>query len=64
MDGVDFTPTDRNILFGYHFKSIAVAGPIVRKYLDLMRGDIRVESRPEEGSTFTFSLPRSVPLDT
>jgi carbon starvation protein len=29
MDGVDFMPTNRNILFGYHFKSIAAAGPIV-----------------------------------
>ncbi|HYY88441.1 MAG TPA: carbon starvation CstA family protein [Chloroflexota bacterium] len=29
MDGVDFVPTSRNILYGYHFKSIAAAGPIV-----------------------------------
>ncbi len=29
MDGVDFMPTNRNILFGYHFKSVAAAGPIV-----------------------------------
>src|SRR5205823_10979015 len=29
MDGVDFMPTNRNILFGYHFNSIAAAGPIV-----------------------------------
>src|SRR5713101_7063987 len=29
MDGVDFMPTNRNILFGYHFKSIAAAGPII-----------------------------------
>jgi len=29
MDGVDFMPTNRDILFGYHFKSIAAAGPIV-----------------------------------
>src|SRR3989304_6305536 len=29
MDGVDFMPTNRNILFGYHFKFIAAAGPIV-----------------------------------
>src|SRR5438552_10130192 len=29
MDGADFMPTNRNILFGYHFKSIAAAGPIV-----------------------------------
>jgi carbon starvation protein len=29
MDGVDFMPTSRSILYGYHFKSIAAAGPIV-----------------------------------
>ena len=29
MDGVDFMPTNRHILYGYHFKSIAAAGPIV-----------------------------------
>ncbi len=29
MDGVDFMPTGRNVLFGYHFKSVAAAGPIV-----------------------------------
>src|SRR5919202_1641178 len=29
MDGVDFVPASRNILYGYHFKSIAAAGPIV-----------------------------------
>jgi carbon starvation protein len=29
MDGVDFMPTNRNVLYGYHFKSIAAAGPIV-----------------------------------
>jgi len=29
MDGVDFMPTSKNILYGYHFKSIAAAGPIV-----------------------------------
>jgi len=29
MDGVDFTPTSRNVLFGYQFKSIAALGPIV-----------------------------------
>ena len=28
MDGVDFTPADRNVLFGYQFKSIAALGPI------------------------------------
>jgi carbon starvation protein len=29
MDGVDFMPASRNVLYGYHFKSIAAAGPIV-----------------------------------
>jgi len=29
VDGVDFMPTSRNVLYGYHFKSIAAAGPIV-----------------------------------
>jgi carbon starvation protein len=29
LDGVDFVPTRRNVLYGYHFKSIAAAGPIV-----------------------------------
>ncbi len=29
MDGVDFIPSGRNILFGYQFKSIAALGPIV-----------------------------------
>jgi len=28
MDGVDFTPAARNVLFGYQFKSIAALGPI------------------------------------
>ncbi len=29
LDGVDFMPTSRNVLYGYHFKSVAAAGPIV-----------------------------------
>jgi len=29
MDGVDFIPANRNVLFGYQFKSIAALGPIV-----------------------------------
>jgi len=28
MDGVDFTPAGKNVLFGYQFKSIAALGPI------------------------------------
>ena len=33
---------------------------IVKNYLQLMHGDIRVESRPGVGSTFTFILPYAV----
>ena len=29
MDGVDFSPASRNVLYGFQFKSIAAAGPIV-----------------------------------
>ncbi len=29
MDGVDFTPANKNVLFGYQFKSIAALGPIL-----------------------------------
>ena len=29
MDGVEFMPTSKNILFGYQFKSIAGAAPII-----------------------------------
>ena len=29
MDGADFMPTSRFVLYGYHFKSVAAAGPIV-----------------------------------
>jgi carbon starvation protein len=28
MDGVDFAPANRNVLFGYQFKSVAALGPI------------------------------------
>ncbi|HEX9077770.1 MAG TPA: carbon starvation CstA family protein, partial [Anaerolineae bacterium] len=28
MDGVDFMPTSRNVLYGYHFKAVTAAGPI------------------------------------
>ena len=41
------------------YNGIGLGLSIVKKYLDLMNGDIRVESRPGEGSTFTFSVPQS-----
>jgi carbon starvation protein len=38
MDGVDFMPTNRNVLFGYQFKSIAGAGPVVGAIIALQWG--------------------------
>jgi carbon starvation protein len=38
MDGVEFMPTSRNILFGYQFKSIAGAGPILGPIIALQWG--------------------------
>jgi carbon starvation protein len=38
MDGVDFMPTNRNILFGYQFKSIAGAGPIIGPIIAIQWG--------------------------
>ena len=32
--------------------------PIVKKYIDLMQGDIAVESRLKSGTTFTITLPQ------
>jgi carbon starvation protein len=38
MDGVDFTPASRNVLFGYQFKSIAALGPIIGPIVALRWG--------------------------
>jgi carbon starvation protein len=38
MDGVEFMPTSKNILFGYQFKSIAGAGPILGPIIALQWG--------------------------
>jgi carbon starvation protein len=38
MDGVDFMPTPKNVLFGYQFKSIAGAGPVVGAIIALQWG--------------------------
>jgi len=38
MDGVDFIPASRNVLFGYQFKSIAALGPIIGPIVALRWG--------------------------
>jgi signal transduction histidine kinase len=40
-----------------HFDGFGLGLNIVKKYLDLMHGDIRVDSQPGMGTTFTFTLP-------
>ena len=42
-----------------NFDGFGLGLNIVKKYLDLMQGDIRVESQPGIGTTFTFTLPYS-----
>ena len=44
------------------FNGVGLGLNIVKKYLELMHGDIRVESEPGEGSTFIFSVPHSIPV--
>jgi signal transduction histidine kinase len=42
-----------------HFDGFGLGLNIVKKYLALMQGDIRVDSQPGVGTTFTFTLPYS-----
>jgi signal transduction histidine kinase len=46
-----------------NFDGFGLGLNIVKKYLDLMQGDIRVESHPGIGTTFTFTLPYSPLVD-
>lgn len=47
-----------------NFDGVGLGLSIVKKYLELLHGDIDVVSRLGEGSTFTFSVPRTVSLDS
>ena len=38
MDGVEFMPTSKNVLYGYQFKSIAGAGPIIGPIIAIQWG--------------------------
>jgi signal transduction histidine kinase len=43
-----------------NYNGVGLGLSIVKKYLELMGGEIRVESRVDHGSAFTFSLPRTL----
>src|SRR5208337_5058421 len=38
MDGVEFMPTSKNVLYGYQFKSIAGAAPIIGPIIAIQWG--------------------------
>ncbi|MEK6602003.1 MAG: ATP-binding protein, partial [Candidatus Binatota bacterium] len=42
------------------YSGVGLGLSIVKRYLEMMEGHIRVESQPREGSTFTFDLPYSI----
>jgi signal transduction histidine kinase len=43
-----------------HYFGVGLGLSIIKKYLELMLGDIQVQSEPGVGSTFTFTLPYSL----
>lgn len=70
--GIGIEPNDLERIFGAfeqireahtgEFNGVGLGLNIVKKYLELMKGDISVESHPGEGTTFTFSVPHSIGL--
>lgn len=65
--GIGIPPEEQPHLFERFFRAGNTGGisgtglglSIVKKYLDLMGGSISVKSHPDEGSTFSISIPAS-----
>jgi signal transduction histidine kinase/HAMP domain-containing protein len=72
--GIGIAPEDQDRIFNAfeqlkdgetgHFNGVGLGLNIVRRYLDLMDGEITVESQPGQGSKFIFSVPRSLQLNS
>jgi signal transduction histidine kinase len=63
--GIGIPPEEQERLFERFFRATNTTGisgtglglSIVKRYLDLMGGEIRLTSLPGQGSTFTVTLP-------
>ena len=58
----EFAQADTSIARKYGGTGLGLA--ITHRFVQLMKGRIGVESRPDEGSTFTVHIPTQVTLDT